>query len=79
MRSHFKTYLFEKSDPGTRGSLRAHNESLGERAVRVVIEGEDRRRREKRDSDPGTCGSPGATLSEQEVRMVIKFWKKGFG
>jgi hypothetical protein len=67
--------LFWDSDPGTRGSLRAHNEALSEEAVRWVIEDEDRRPREKRDSDPGTRGSPGATLSEQDVRKAIKFWK----
>jgi hypothetical protein len=72
----FQNLLFEKSDPGTRGSLRVHNEALSEEAVRCFIENEDRPRRKKRDSDPGTGGSPGATLSEQEVRKTIKLWKK---
>jgi hypothetical protein len=71
--------LFGKSDPGTRGSLRAHNESLSERAVRIVIEGRNHCRhcrREKRNSDPRTRGSIGAASSEQDVRKAIKFGKK---
>ena len=70
--------LFGKSDPRTRGSLRAHNKSLSERAVRIVIEGQGRNhcRREKRNSNPRTSGSLGAASSEQEVRKTIKFGKK---
>jgi len=43
--------------------------------LKPCVENEDRLRRKKRNSDPGTHGSLGATLSEQEMRKAIKFWK----
>jgi hypothetical protein len=79
----FQNITFARSNPRTRGSLRTHNKSLSERAVWCVIEGEDRDRRrgKKRDSDSGTRGSLGesanATVNDQEMRRLIKFWKAG--